>query len=146
VWEPPVDEMGGRVVVGVALVDWAGRVPCVLLGRRAAPPELAGCWEFPGGKVEAGESEQEGLRRECREELGGRGRAGGSARTRPGAARRAVLRVWTGRAAGEPVPLAHSELLWVSAAEMEGLAWLPADRPLVADLRRLLARRAAGPV
>jgi 8-oxo-dGTP diphosphatase len=141
-----VVEMGGRVVVGVALVDWAGRVPCVLLGRRAAPPELAGCWEFPGGKVEAGESEQEGLRRECREELGVEVVLGDRLGPDLALPAGAVLRVWTGRAAGEPVPLAHSKLRWVSAAEMEGLAWLPADRPLVADLRRLLARRAAGPV
>ena len=57
---------GVAVVVGAALLD-KGRV---LAARRSAPPEVAGGWEFPGGKVNPGESEREALVRECREELG----------------------------------------------------------------------------
>src|SRR4028119_372600 len=54
------------IVVGAAVLD--GRR--LLAARRLEPPQLAGGWELPGGKVEAGESEEEALVRECREELG----------------------------------------------------------------------------
>lgn len=54
------------VVVGAAIV----RDGCVLAARRTTPPEAAGRWEFPGGKVEAGESASAALVREIAEELG----------------------------------------------------------------------------
>ena len=57
----------GPIVVAAAVVMRAGRV---LLTRRAEGQHLAGMWEFPGGKLEAGESPEEALVRECREECG----------------------------------------------------------------------------
>lgn len=54
------------VVVAGVLRDHSGRV---LLAQRPAGKELAGCWEFPGGKLEAGESAADALARELREEL-----------------------------------------------------------------------------
>ena len=123
------------VVVGAAVVDGAGRV---LAARRVAP---AG-WEFPGGKVEPGESEREALVRECREELGvavavGR-RVGPDV---PVAGGRWLLRVWTARVtAGEPVAGEHAELRWLAPDQLETVDWLPADRPVVAALRRHLSR------
>jgi 8-oxo-dGTP diphosphatase len=57
-----------HVAVGV-LIDLKG---CVLLTRRLKGTHLAGYWEFPGGKVEAGESVQTALARELEEELGTR--------------------------------------------------------------------------
>src|SRR6266545_5054036 len=54
------------VVVGAAILD-GGRL---LAAQRGEPPALAGGWELPGGKVEPGESEEDALVRECREELG----------------------------------------------------------------------------
>ena len=54
-------------VVAVALVDVDGRV---LIAQRPPGKQLAGLWEFPGGKLEPGERPEEGLIRELREELG----------------------------------------------------------------------------
>ena len=55
------------LVAAVALVDSDGRV---LLAQRPPGKHLAGTWEFPGGKLEAGESVEQALRRELQEELG----------------------------------------------------------------------------
>jgi 8-oxo-dGTP diphosphatase len=123
-----------QIVVGAAIVRH-GRV---LAARRAVPADLAGQWEFPGGKVEPGESDVDGLTRECREELGvqiGVGELLGCIES-PGFALRVYLAELI---AGEPQPLAdHDELRWLGAAELENVAWLPADRPLIAALRSRL--------
>lgn len=129
-------------VVGAAIVD-DGRV---LVARRAGGP-YDGLWEFPGGKVEPGESDLSALVRECAEELGVEivpqafvgevlldGVVGGGA---PGAS---TLRVWWARTTGgEPVAHEHAEIRWVSAGELEDLDWIPADRPLLPAVRALLA-------
>jgi 8-oxo-dGTP diphosphatase len=131
-------------VVGAALVDDQRRV---LVAQRGSG-SLAGLWEFPGGKVESGESDLSALVRECTEELGVEilpqaflgevpldGVVAGGA---PGAS---TLRVWWGRiAAGELVAHEHMELRWVGADELEGLDWIAADRPLLPAVRALLAR------
>ncbi|MFG3301136.1 (deoxy)nucleoside triphosphate pyrophosphohydrolase [Micromonospora chersina] len=127
------------MVVGAAIV-MDGRV---LACERSAPPEVAGRWEFPGGKVEPGELETDALARECAEELGVRveigDRLGRDVRMAHG---RSVLRVYLARLlhGDEPKALEHSELRWLSAAELDAVPWLPADVPIVAALRPLLAR------
>ncbi|MFF7248064.1 (deoxy)nucleoside triphosphate pyrophosphohydrolase [Embleya sp. NPDC008237] len=118
---------GTRIVVGAAILH-RGRV---LAACRSAPAELAGGWEFPGGKVEPGESESAALVRECREELGATVRP---VRRLPGAwplARGYVLHVWLADlVAGEPRALQdHSALRWLGPDEMSDLAWLAPDRP-----------------
>lgn len=118
-----------RVVVGAVLRDGAGRV---LAARRLAPPG----WEFPGGKVEPGESEPVALARECAEELGigvEVGRRVGPDVPMPGGA---VLRVWTATVVtGEPTALEHAELRWLAPADLGTVDWLPADLPIVTALR-----------
>ncbi|GHE14225.1 hypothetical protein GCM10011381_39890 [Klenkia taihuensis] len=130
-------------VVGAALVDGDR----VLVARRGSGG-LAGKWEFPGGKVERGESELAALVRECQEELavditpqaflGEVPLPGVVAGGEPGAS---TLRVWWGRITGGVlVAHEHSEVRWVTAGELEDLDWIPADRPLLPAVRALLAR------
>jgi 8-oxo-dGTP diphosphatase len=126
------------VVVGAAIV----RDGLVLAGRRAAPVEMAGGWEFPGGKVEPGETERQALVRECLEELGvviAVGPRIGPFVHLPGVGRPGsghTLKVWLasiepGRAA-EPAPLQeHDELRWLAPDELSSVPWLPADWPVV---------------
>jgi 8-oxo-dGTP diphosphatase len=124
------------VVVGAALLD-QGRV---LAARRSAPPEVAGGWEFPGGKVDPGESEREALVRECREELGVEveplGRLDGEQALKTGF----VLRLWSARlVAGEPSALEdHDALRWLGPDELDDVAWLAADRPFLPAVREQL--------
>ena len=130
-------------VVGAAVVDGHR----VLVAQRSGGP-YDGLWEFPGGKVEPGEPELAGLVRECREELGLEvapqafvgevlldGAVGGGA---PGAS---TLRVWWCRPVGGSAgALEHAALHWARAEELEGLDWIPADRPLLPAVRALLTR------
>jgi len=126
------------IVAAVIVID--GRV---LAAERSAPPEVAGRWEFPGGKVEPGESEEQALARECLEELGVRVSVG----TRIGpdvplAHGRAVLRVFTVELleGDTPQALEHTAMRWLAADELNSVPWLPADKPIVALLPSLLAR------
>lgn len=121
--------------MGAAIVQ-DGRV---LAARRSAPAAFAGGWEFPGGKVEPGESAQAALIRECREELGvvvAVGARLGTADIQAGF----ELHVYAATlVAGTPRPLEdHDELRWLIAAELDEVPWLPADRPVLAAVRRLL--------
>jgi 8-oxo-dGTP diphosphatase len=126
-----------RIIVGAAIIA-KGRV---LACEWSDPPEVAGRWEFPGGKVEPGEAEVDALIRECEEELGVLvqvgDRVGGDVRLAHG---RAILKVYAARLAGpeEPQPLEHSELRWLGADELDTVVWLPADAPIVAALRPIL--------
>ncbi|MFF7632611.1 (deoxy)nucleoside triphosphate pyrophosphohydrolase [Kitasatospora sp. NPDC008050] len=128
--------MENRIVVGGALIR-QGRV---LAARRSAPAELAGRWEFPGGKAEPGESEQQALERELVEELGVQVRAmarlAGEWPIRPGL----VLRIWTAElVAGEPRPLQdHSEVRWLGPDELTAVDWLEHDRAVLPEVARLL--------
>lgn len=132
-----------RVIVGAAIVA-EGRV---LACERSDPPDVAGRWEFPGGKVEPGESEPEALIRECDEELGVLvevgARVGRDVRLAHG---RAVLKVYVARLVGDAAPqaLEHAELRWLGPDELDTVPWLPADAPIVAALAPILRADAVG--
>lgn len=127
-------------VVAAALVDKDGRV---LLQERPQGRSMAGLWEFPGGKIEPGETPSQALVRELREELGIDVEAACLApavfASEPLGERHLLLllhvcRKWR----GDPRPLDAAGLRWVRPVQMHGLPMPPADRPLIGLLEALL--------
>ncbi|OBK58448.1 DNA mismatch repair protein MutT [Mycobacterium colombiense] len=123
----------------------AGAVICdakVLVAQRARPPELAGLWELPGGKVAPGETERDALARELAEELGlavGDVVVGERLGADVAVDGRFTLRAYRVRLLrGEPDARDHRALRWITAAELHDLDWVPADRGWLADLTRAL--------
>ncbi|MFF9178874.1 (deoxy)nucleoside triphosphate pyrophosphohydrolase [Streptomyces sp. NPDC003236] len=129
------------VVVGAALLD-AGRL---LAARRSAPPELAGRWELPGGKVEPGERPEDALTRELAEELGVDAEPVERVPGEWPLKSPYVLRVWTARlraGSAAPRPLQdHDELRWLTPDRLWEVPWLDQDVPAV---REVAARLGAG--
>ncbi|MGI4818894.1 MAG: 8-oxo-dGTP diphosphatase MutT [Janthinobacterium lividum] len=128
------------LVVAVALIDPDGRI---LIAKRPEGKQLAGLWEFPGGKVEPGERPEQALIRELKEELGID-------------VKEACLApfVFTSHAyekfhllmplylcrrwSGTVVAKEHSALAWVKPAKLREYPMPPADEPLIAWLRDLI--------
>lgn len=125
------------LVVGAAVVH-RGRV---LAARRSRPEETAGGWEFPGGKVDAGESPESAVVREVGEELGCRVRVTRCLAGEEPIGDRYTLRVLLAELVdGEPVPREqeHDAVRWLGPEELDDVAWLPADRPFLVELREVL--------
>jgi 8-oxo-dGTP diphosphatase len=121
------------VVAGALISDGA-----LLVAQRRRPPELAGLWELPGGKVAPGETESQALARELREELGVDVEIGeriGDDIPSGAVILRAYQVTLTG---GELHPHDHNALRWVRRADLDGLAWVPADRAWLPELHARL--------
>lgn len=120
--------------MAAALCDGDGRV---LIAERPAGKHMAGRWEFPGGKVAPGETEEAALSRELKEELGIE-----VADAQPMMRlshrypdREVELSLWmVRRYRGEPQPREGQRLKWVERAQLEAEDILEADRPFVAAL------------
>ena len=127
-----------REVVGVAILE-QGRV---LAARRAHPPALAGLWELPGGKVEAGESLETAAVREIAEELGCTVEVTDSLDGTSPIGDDLVLRVVLARlAGGDPVPHEHDAVRWLRSDELDEVTWAAADVPFLDPLRDLMGDR-----
>ena len=129
------------VVVAAALVDGRGRI---LLQQRAAGRQMAGLWEFPGGKVEPAERAEAALVRELAEELGigveESDLAPAAFASAPLGERHLLLLLYLCRAwIGVPRALDAAALRWATPQEMRAMPMPPADVPLVDALERLLA-------
>lgn len=122
-----------RIVVSAAVVE---QDDAFLLTRRLDGTHLAGHWEFPGGKCEAGESLQACLEREIREELGCGVRVGGEvfAITHEYPERIVELHFFQCELADDPRPLIGQEMRWTPRAELGDLDFPPADKELIARL------------
>ena len=127
-------------VAAVALIDRDGRV---LVQQRPEGKPMAGLWEFPGGKVEPGETPEAALVRELDEELGievpSACLAPAVFASAPLDGRHLVLLLYICRKwRGLPQPLEGGTLRWARPLELHGLAMPPADRPLIGLLEALL--------
>ena len=124
-----------HVVAGV-IEDARGRI---LLGRRTAGRDLAGNWEFPGGKVDRGETPEQALARELHEELGIQVQSSAPLIAVPHAysQKRILLDVrrittWSGHASGRE----RQALTWATPGKLDSYPMPSADRPVVAALRQ----------
>lgn len=129
--------MGGgvgdrQIVIGVAVLRGAQ----VLVARRGGPD---GGWEFPGGKVELGETDEAAGQRELEEELGLQVSVGKSFGLEEPIGEEYLLRVYFAELlAGDPVLHEHAEIRWVGPGELDALDWLEPDRPFLPVLRQQL--------
>ena len=138
--------MRHHLVSAVALIDRDGRV---LLAQRPEGKTMAGLWEFPGGKIEPGETPEKALIRELDEELGINTAASclaplsfashsyGPSDNRPAFHLLMMLYVcrrWQGR----PQPIEGGALKWVRPQQLRDYPMPEADIPLIAALQDLL--------
>ena len=117
----------------------------MLVGQRSPASSSPGCWELPGGKVEAGESDQDALQREIKEELGLDIEVGEkfSESHVIVASKEISMSVYLCQVHSlETIRhTVHSEIRYISHHEIFDLAWAPADIPLLEELAYLLENR-----
>lgn len=131
------------LVVAAALINDEGQI---LVQCRPETGSMAGLWEFPGGKVETGETPEAALCRELAEELGVVINEAALAplgfASAPLQNRHLILLLFAASEwLGEPEPLHASALQWVTPAQLSTLPMPPADAPLIPLIARLLSTR-----
>jgi 8-oxo-dGTP diphosphatase len=138
--------MSGQVrlllVAAAVLLDGEGRV---LLAQRPEGKSLAGLWEFPGGKIEAGERPEAALARELHEELGIEVSVTDLVPTAFASHAyddfHILMPLWRTRIwQGDPQPREGQKLTWVNIAALDEYPMPPADIPVVAALKMLSAK------
>lgn len=121
-------------VVGAVTVNGEGDILCAL---RSAEMSLPNLWEFPGGKIEQGETPEQSLMREIKEELGCTVQVQEMIEDVVHEYPAVIVQLLTYRTKiieGTPQAKEHAELKWVSPSELERLEWAPADVPTIHKL------------
>jgi 8-oxo-dGTP diphosphatase len=128
------------VIVVAAVIEEDGRF---LVTRRQHGVHLAGMWEFPGGKIDAGETHANALRRELREELDTDVDVGELVFdvTHEYPDRAVALYFYRCTLLGAPRPLLGQEMRWVARGELSSLGFPPADAALITLLMKADAAR-----
>jgi len=122
--------------VTAAIIEKEG---AVLIARRKKTDRFGGVWEFPGGKLEPGETPEEGLRRELMEELSLETDVGAFVGAFPYASPWLDIELLAYRVTirgGEPVLVDHDEVRWVRAGDLRTFDFAEPDLPLVEILSR----------
>ncbi|HVO39642.1 MAG TPA: 8-oxo-dGTP diphosphatase MutT [Spirochaetia bacterium] len=111
----------------------------ILLARRKPGGAMGGRWEFPGGKIEPGETPEQSLERELREELAIQARIGEfllSTSYEGDGVSLELLVYRAERIRGEPVLIEHDEISWVRPRDLAGYDLADSDRKVVEELYR----------
>lgn len=119
--------------VVAAIIEKNGKI---LLAQRDAGSDQAGLWEFPGGKVEAGESQPQALARELEEELGIVASVGSYVASNQWQQSERIIRLHAWRVAtfsGELQNRCHSDFVWLAPEQAFDYPLAPADVPLLTD-------------
>ena len=127
------------IKVSCAVIELGGKI---LAARRGAAQSQAGLWEFPGGKLNDGETASQALVREIKEELG--------FEIVPQTPLSPVIYSYPAITielipfvshiiSGEPVPREHSEIMWIEPRNALNLEWAAADVPVVEEYLRTLS-------
>lgn len=125
-------------VVGAVILRDGG----VLCAQRGPDGKLPGLWEFPGGKIEPGESPRQALKREISEELDCAIEVGGEVTTTTHEYDFGIVTLTTFYCTlkqGEPVSTEHSAVRWMEPESLHSLEWAPADIPAVEKIHAELA-------
>ena len=133
---PPLGERPLLLVAAVALVDADGRL---LIARRPEGKSMAGLWEFPGGKCDAGETLQACLVREMREELAVDVEVAASpllSVTHAYPEKVVALHFFACTLLGDPEPQLGQEMRWVPRSDLDQYEFPAADRDLITLLRQ----------
>ena len=128
-------------VVGAIIENEQKEILCALRGPDMTLPNL---WEFPGGKIEVGETKEEALRREIQEELGCTIEVFEHVEDTTYEYEKVIVRLETFMAkiiSGTPVISEHAKIRWVSREELPSLNWAPADIPAIEKLANTILEK-----
>jgi 8-oxo-dGTP diphosphatase len=126
-------------VVGAVIFNDHKEILCAL---RSKSMSLPGLWEFPGGKIETGETPQQSLIREIQEELDCAIEVSELIADTTHEYPTVIVRLMTYRSTivqGTPVPKEHEKLVWLPLKELDSIEWAPADLPTIHELQKYIS-------